>query len=924
MHNVYFDVHRQTDSRTLLRQMDATRRIQKERELNPAEIAPFIAQVKTDYANAFNLLDTPKLKALGQRLYAWLDGPSQRWLAELHNAHRDGWALHIDVEAKEAEGLRHLPWELMHTGGQWLCGDAHQSFTPVRHVCDTVHPTPTQNRPLRVLFMACSPRDVTPVLDYENEEIAILAAASKHDIELVVEETGSLAGLTERLSDYEAGYFDVLHLTGHADLINNKPVFLMEDDFGQRFEASPDHILRACRRRLPRLMFLSGCSTGRAPDQASASATATASMCEAMVQHGVSAALGWALPVYDHTASAAAALLYEQLATGTRLDEAVARTRHMLLEDHPDMWHLLRLYADARPLTALVTAPKTRGRAVLPPTPDTATQLRDLGGKLEVCERKHFVGRRREVQASLRCLKAKIGDGGPYAEGVLLQGMGGMGKSSLVARLCDRLPDAQRLIWVGRVDWPAFVRGLSEAPDLSEALAAVELEQRKTALKVRLRQLLRQPSLIAKPALFIFDDFEQNLSGHHPSQPQYQIGKDGHYAVEADTLEIVAALMAAIRDEASRSRVIVTSRYQPALPPPARLHLVPLIAMPQADLNKKAEQLAQLKLARRHPDRRDLYARALMLSAGNPRLLTHLDTAFKRDDDGTLDLSALLQRLEATAADFREALLLRSLLDTLNDETRHALAGLALFETPVPNAALAALLACPARASQAMLGSAVASGLAEQHEGDSAANGPRYFVNPLVAALLPPYPAQSADYARAAAWLHKAWWEDKTDSGTGLKLDEALEVQRLALHGQMCDVAVELGRRLSNTLIRQYRYSEAAALCQRSLPVCPHHQLYMQLGRAQRELGEVNAAEQSYQQSLQAYQERAALAAAQKDYADIADNYAGLLHARGDYEAALPYFEQSLAIRQQIGDKSGEGTILNNMATTAHARGDYD
>ena len=26
------------------------------------------------------------------------------------------------------------------------------------------------NRPLRILFMACSPRDVEPVLDFENEE----------------------------------------------------------------------------------------------------------------------------------------------------------------------------------------------------------------------------------------------------------------------------------------------------------------------------------------------------------------------------------------------------------------------------------------------------------------------------------------------------------------------------------------------------------------------------------------------------------------------------------------------------------------------------------------------------------------------------------------------------------------------------------
>lgn len=170
-----------------------------------------------------------------------------------------------------------------------------------------------------------------------------------------------------------------------------------------------------------------------------------------------------------------------------------------------------------------------------------------------------------------------------------------------------------------------------------------------------------------------------------------------------------------------------------------------------------------------------------------------------------------------------------------------------------------------------------------------------------MAALLPTHPAQSANYARAAAWLHKAWWQGRAKP----KIDEALEVQRLALLGQMAEVAVELGDRLSNALIEQYRYSEAAALCQRSLPVCPHHHLYMWLGRAQQALGEVDAAEQNYQHALQAYQKQAALgfaspAAAQKDYADIAGNYASLLHARGDYEAALPYFEQSLAISPSV------------------------
>ena len=43
------------------------------------------------------------------------------------------------------------------------------------------------------------------------------------------------------------------------------------------------------------------------------------------------------------------------------------------------------------------------------------------------------------------------------------------------------------------------------------------------------------------------------------------------------------------------------------------------------------------------------------------------------------------------------------------------------------------------------------------------------------------------------------------------------------------------------------------------------------------------------------------------------NNISQIYDAQGDYETALAYLKQSLAIRQQIGDKAGEGTTLNNI-----------
>ncbi len=47
-----------------------------------------------------------------------------------------------------------------------------------------------------------------------------------------------------------------------------------------------------------------------------------------------------------------------------------------------------------------------------------------------------------------------------------------------------------------------------------------------------------------------------------------------------------------------------------------------------------------------------------------------------------------------------------------------------------------------------------------------------------------------------------------------------------------------------------------------------------------------------------------------------------MLHNTARYDEALKYFEQSLAIRQAIGDRSGEGTTLNNISQIYQARGD--
>ncbi|ASF47157.1 CHAT domain-containing protein [Methylovulum psychrotolerans] len=315
------------------------------RELSASELDGFIARSQAHYHRGLGL------EQLGKELFAWLDGAEG-----VLQAYSKDTVLAIDT----LHPLGELAWELLHNG-RFLCADQIHAFTPLRQVATTHKAAEAKNRPLRLLFMASSPQNVLPVLQFEQEEGRILDATRKSNIELVVEESGSLSGLSERLSYGAADdLFDVIHITGHADIVDGVPVFLLEDELGRKQATDAAAIAEMFNEqgRFPRLLFLSGCKT------AQASELALPSLCAALVDAGVPAVLGWAQPVNDAIASLAAEALYQRLADGSGLERAVCYTRHALYRHEQSLmqinpfyqpqWHLLRLYGDHTPLTPLV------------------------------------------------------------------------------------------------------------------------------------------------------------------------------------------------------------------------------------------------------------------------------------------------------------------------------------------------------------------------------------------------------------------------------------------------------------------------------------------------------------------------------------------------------------------------------------------
>lgn len=225
-----------------------------DRPLSLAEIADLTRTAEETYYVSARLQE--KLETIGQRLFNWLDG-SDRWLgSRLGQYPGEGVVLAIAVR----EQLAHLPWEVLHDGVQFLVQRypavvpvRWQSADPVTQLTPVAQP---QNRALRVLFMATSPQGVKPVLNYEQEEAAILKATARSTIGLTVEESGCLEELGYLVDTYGTEptgrrYFDVVHITGHATIQEGQPRFITETATGDAYYASPMEIARTLKAPLP-------------------------------------------------------------------------------------------------------------------------------------------------------------------------------------------------------------------------------------------------------------------------------------------------------------------------------------------------------------------------------------------------------------------------------------------------------------------------------------------------------------------------------------------------------------------------------------------------------------------------------------------------------------------------------------------------
>ena len=569
---------------------------------------------------------------------------------------------------------------------------------------------------LGLAFMASAPRGAGE-LDFEAEEAAVLAAVGESRIDLLVEDTGDPQQLAQRLAG--AGGLPAVHLSCHG--VNSwparpggpgVPVLLMEDDAGGPRPVTAGELVRLLTP-VPRLVFVSACLTATGADtpddlppgggsKGSAGAgggLVAHSLATALVTAGVPAVIGWDGSVGDRAATVFAGQLYGALAGGADLAVAVGDARRALLESQDrqvrEDWHLARVWlgpAGGGPLVA-----GTRKRSLVPATRGTKVFL-DRKQQVPVAAPDMFVGRRPELQQALRALRS-----GQRA-GVLLHGQGRLGKSSLAARIADRMPEYAVAVVHGQYGALAILDAVTEAVRtdpaarrLAEAGLA-EVRDRPEAVEQVLTDLLAgpcaQPGGEGRPLLLVIDDLEQILVPD----------PDGPHQVAARHAGVLAAVLRAFDPAYTASRLLVTSRFTFTLGGlQERLEAVqlrPLTGVGQAKLRYRQQDAAPAELA---AARAGLAARAAEASRGNPglqdlavaRLVYGQQVTAERAEAAIAGMEAYLAQgglpADAQVREFLENLALDALLQEAGAAGLALLRAVTLFTLPVPEAVIGAL-----------------------------------------------------------------------------------------------------------------------------------------------------------------------------------------------------------------------------------------
>lgn len=846
-------------------------------------------------------------RALGKQLF-------ELWLAtsweKITKAVPVG-ALRFLVVSSEVPEILNLPWELLLPPEGEILG-INPLFRIRRYPSSTKQMATfsgdLRSRPLRLLFMACSPSD-QPTLDYEKEEEALFRAIYGQDVAFDSCDLGTFEELKEKVSEFKP---HIVHLTGHGAVLDGAGHFAFEKEDGTADLVPSEELRRFLAGSGVQCVFVSGCHSGQAPREA------LNGICQSLVGAEVPLALGWAASIADDLATNFARTFYKTLKDAQPVDRALLLSRQ-------EAWSACRERGDPSWTLPVIYSATKQAQIFDPSKPPEALTRQNMvldalpGMKEGYAE--HFVGRRREQQRFLPALRR--GD----LQVLIITGMGGSGKSTLATRLVRRLetdgfvpipvPSSKE----NPLNSACLLQALGDAfrkagrkhkaqgnTQKGDELAFLvdDLNNANQTVESRLHDAVA--ALNEGRFLLLLDNFETNLDEEDRHILDVEIS--GFYRYLLDQLS-------------GGSRAIVTTRYPPsdvpALPP--RVHREDLADFPESSFLKIMQRDPEVERRSRSGELpmtllRELYRKF----GGTPRFLLQIREVIKEMDAKSLKAELAhvelpaetepgeLQRLQDK---YFGEIFAERLYGYLSPESQKALCRLAVYSVPVTIEGLAAASGETPGNVQAFARSWQDRAFAYQEAGRP--DAPLWFV-----------------YGLLRSWLLAKLSPDERKNAHKLAGDFLVEMDRqnrqskLGLTGPDCFVearsqylqAAEFGLardvtdRLSSFFVMSGFYDYVRDLNVALLNYELHPAPINWIARTYIEQGEYDSARIWYQKSIDA-----SAVSNQKELGLAWHGLARIDFSNGDYHAARERLWKAMKIRKKIGDQKGEASTWHALAS---------
>jgi hypothetical protein len=276
-----------------------------------------------------------ELLRAGQYSYGHLIPPRIQAMLEESTADH----LRVDVD----ERLIDLPWELIHDGRDFLC---LRYAAGRRLVSDQPGPSGaprTHRAPHASALVVANPTGDLPAAEREGEQVAKLLEEScglrvDYFRRNEISKTDFLLALRR---------YDLVHFAGHADHDTSNPdesCLMLHDGPIQAFE-----LARFLKEPVPAVVFLNSCLSAEESFNPAGFSPMMRGLGRTFLYAGVTAFLGYLVPIPDESATRFAVRFYSSLASGYSVGESVRRARIMGREHespHDLTWASAVLYGE--------------------------------------------------------------------------------------------------------------------------------------------------------------------------------------------------------------------------------------------------------------------------------------------------------------------------------------------------------------------------------------------------------------------------------------------------------------------------------------------------------------------------------------------------------------------------------------------------